>query len=74
MTLDYVSVFVMDAKSLIIELGDYARLADKIGMSRTAVANWKHRNVIPRTSWPEMIERFPRMVTLAKLRQTENVG
>lgn len=64
----------MDAKTLIVELGDYADLATRIGVSASATANWKHRNVIPRTAWPEILTAFPRKVTLARLLETERAA
>lgn len=61
----------MDAKSLIIELGDYVAVAQKIGVTVSQTANWKHRNIIPRKVWPDLLEKFPRKVTMARLKATE---
>jgi transposase len=61
----------MDAKTLIIELGDYAKVAARLSRSASTVANWKSRNRIPRERWPDMIEAYPRRVTVAKLLAAE---
>lgn len=62
----------MDAKNLIIELGDYVKLAARLERSASTVANWKSRNRIPRDMWPDLLEKFPRKVTMSRLRATES--
>lgn len=64
----------MDAKTLIIELGDYVAVGERVGVSAQTVATWKTRNSIPRHVWPDMLEAFPRRVTMSKLRQTERAA
>ena len=66
-------VLLMDAKSLIVELGDYALVAEKLGQPAGTVAAWKSRNKIPRTVWPDLLEGYPRKVTMARLRKTEEL-
>lgn len=61
----------MDAKTLIIHLGDYNRVAEKLGCAASTVGAWKTRNRIPRSSWPDLLALYPRRVTLEKLRLTE---
>lgn len=38
-----------------------------------AIALWRHRNKIPRTSWPEIIDAFPG-TTLDELKAVEAAG
>lgn len=61
----------MDAKALIADLGKYTGVAARLGLNARTVATWQHRNAIPRASWPDLIEKFPRKVTLARLLETE---
>lgn len=48
-------------------------IATALGMKPAAVRMWKLRNRIPRTAWPDLIERVPG-VTLDSLRKLEAAG
>jgi len=61
----------MDAKSLIIDLGDYTAVAAKTGIGASTVANWKWRNHIPRSAWPDLLDAFKGRLSMAKLKETE---
>lgn len=58
------------AAALIDELGGRKAVADVTGKDVGAVDVWKHRNRIPRTSWPELQKAHP-AVTLDRLLETE---
>jgi hypothetical protein len=69
----------MTAVELIDHLGGPAKIAAAIeassgGSGNTpnagAIALWRHRNKVPRTAWPELIEAFAE-VTLDVLKATE---
>lgn len=55
---------------LIDEKGGPAAFAKAIGREPTAVRMMKHRDRIPRSVWPEVVEAFPD-VTLDDLRDIE---
>lgn len=50
--------------------GGPAKFAEAIGQTPGVVRAWKHRGIIPRSAWPEIIEAFPDL-TLARLKQLE---
>jgi hypothetical protein len=58
------------AASIIDEKGGPAVFAELVGKSAGAVRVWKHRNQIPRDSWPEIIKAFPD-ITLDRLCASE---
>ena len=37
------------------------RLASLLGLTNDAVYSWSHRNIIPRSVWPELILAFSEM-------------
>jgi hypothetical protein len=69
-------VSVMDAKTLIDELGHYTVVARKIGVAPGVVATWRSRNAIPKASWPDLMTAYPRKASLLRLKATaqERVG
>lgn len=50
--------------------GGPTKVASATGYKPGAVALWRHRNKIPRSAWPEIVEAFPE-ITLAKLKAME---
>jgi len=64
----------MNAKTLLDELGTYSEVAAKIGVAPGVVATWRSRNAIPRAAWPDLMLRYPRKATLAKLLATDTVA
>jgi len=63
-------VSVMDAKTLLDELGPYTVVARKIGVAPGVVATWRSRNAIPKASWPDLMLAFPRKASLSRLMVT----
>ena len=58
------------AAEIIDENGGAAAFALRVGRSAGAVRLWKHRNLIPRDAWPEIIQAFPE-VTMERLLGSE---
>jgi hypothetical protein len=56
---------------LVGDLGGVQIVAEKLNKSHSAIRMWAHRNVVPRSVWPELISAFPKQLTLAKLRDIE---
>lgn len=50
--------------------GGPAKIAEETGHGAGAIALWRHRNKIPRTAWPEIMEAYAD-VTLAELKEME---
>ncbi len=46
-----------DFKSWIESKGG-RKLAEKLGLSENTIYSWSHRNVIPRSVWPDVILAF----------------
>lgn len=46
-------------------------IAEVLPITDGAVRLWKHRKIIPRTAWPDLIEKFPGKVSMDDLRSTE---
>ena len=61
----------MDAKALIIDLGDYGAIAKKTGINSNTVASWKARNNIPRRAWPDLLDAYKGRLSMAKLKKAE---
>jgi hypothetical protein len=49
----------ISAVDFIDQKGGPAAVARATGHKAGAVALWRHRNKLPRTAWPEIIEAFP---------------
>ena len=62
----------MDASQIITQCGGTAGFAGALGVSTGVVRMWRHRNRIPRSVWPEVIEAFP-AVTLDALKASETL-
>lgn len=45
-------------------------IAEKLGVPAGRVRVWKHRNVVPRSAWAELIDAFPD-ITLDQLKAGE---
>lgn len=60
----------MTAIQFIDARGGPAVIARATGYRPGAVALWRHRNKLPRTAWPEIMEAFPD-VTLDHLKAIE---
>lgn len=58
------------AAQFIDDHGGPSAVAKATGYGAGAVSLWRHRNKLPRTAWPEIIEAFP-AVTLAALKDIE---
>lgn len=58
------------AVQFIDENGGPAAIARATGYASGAVHLWRHRNKIPRTAWPEILEAFP-VVTIGDLKVIE---
>jgi hypothetical protein len=65
-----VRVMAITAAHLIDEKGGPTAVAATVGKSPGAVRVWKHRDRIPRESWPEIMKAYPD-VTLERLIATE---
>lgn len=63
-------VGMASAADIIDQLGKPAEVAAKIGVEAVVVRMWKHRNKVPRTAWPEILQAYPE-VTMAALLGTE---
>lgn len=50
--------------------GGPAAVARATGYAAGAVSLWRHRNKLPRTAWPEILEAYP-TVSLADLKAIE---
>lgn len=61
------------AAHIIDSKGGPASVAAVTGKTPGAVRVWKHRNLIPREAWPEVMTAFPD-ITLAKLIATEKAA
>jgi hypothetical protein len=60
----------MTATDYIDAKGGPAVVARLTGYKPGAVALWRHRNKLPRTAWPEILEAFPE-TTIAELKAIE---
>jgi hypothetical protein len=58
------------AADIIDQLGKPAEVAAKIGVDPVVVRMWKHRNKLPRTMWPELLQAYP-SITMDALLKTE---
>lgn len=58
------------ASQFIDEKGGPAAVASKVGRKSGAVRLWKHRGVLPRDAWPEIVDAYPDM-TLDRLKEIE---
>lgn len=56
---------------IITALGGPKKVATAIRHNENAVSVWKHRAVIPRRWWPDLIDAFPETIDLETLRATE---
>jgi len=56
---------------LVGELGGVQAVAEQLNKSPGAIRNWAHRNTVPRSVWPELLDAFPSL-TLDKLKAVEN--
>lgn len=70
MTSRYVPTVNTETASDVIEAKGVAAFADALVMPRETVRQWKHRNILPRSKWPEIMDAFPDL-TLARLRRME---
>jgi len=59
------------AAEIIVDLGGPKAIAESTPHKEGTIWVWKHRGKIPRTAWPDLIEAFPKKVSLDDLRQTE---
>ena len=59
-----------NAIQFIDEHGGPAAIARATGYAAGAVHLWRHRNKVPRTAWPEILEAFPN-VSIADLKAVE---
>lgn len=66
------NVFVMSetVAQIIIEKGGPLAVATRVGWAAGAVRAWKHRGVIPRDAWPDLMREFPD-ITLERLIASE---
>lgn len=53
-----ISIMVKDASSFIDAKGGNAAVAKATGYKAGAVGLWRHRNRIPRSAWPEILQAF----------------
>ena len=60
----------MNAAEFIDKKGGPAAVARATGYKPGAVALWRHRNKLPRTAWPEIIDAYPD-ITLSELKAIE---
>lgn len=58
---------------LIDAQGGTQTFAEKVGRTPNNVRVWRHRGVLPRDAWPEVLEAFPD-VTLDALKATERAA
>lgn len=58
------------ASQFIDEKGGPAAVAQKVGRKSGAVRLWKHRDILPRDAWPEIVDAYPDM-TLDRLKEIE---
>lgn len=63
----------MNASDFIDAKGGPASVARSTGYKPGAVALWRHRNKLPRSAWPEILEAFPD-TTIADLKAIEAVS
>lgn len=63
----------MNASDFIDVKGGPAAVARSTGYKPGAVALWRHRNKLPRSAWPEIIDAFPG-VTMDELRAIETAS
>lgn len=52
------------------ELGGATNVAKRTGKTPSAVRMWVHRDVVPRSVWPDLLEAFPDL-TLKRLKEIE---
>lgn len=64
---------VQSAIDFIDSRGGPTKVAGATGKKPGAVALWRHRNRLPRSAWPDIIDAFPE-VTLDQLREIERVS
>jgi len=55
------------------DLGGAQAVADRLGMKASSVRMWVHRNRVPRSAWPEILEAY-KSVKLKDLRAIEQAG
>lgn len=55
------------------DLGGAQAVADKLGRKPNAVRMWVHRNVLPRSAWPELLDAY-KAVKLKDLQAVERAG
>lgn len=60
----------MTPAEFIDENGGPTVIARRTGRRPGAVALWRHRNKIPRSAWPELLDAFPQL-TMDDLRCIE---
>jgi hypothetical protein len=60
-------------RKLIDALGGTQAVAETLSLEPRTVQMWKFRKRIPRTRWPELIEKYPQL-TLDALRAAEARG
>jgi hypothetical protein len=59
-------------EQIIDDLGGAAAIARAVPVVKEgAIRVWKHRKIIPRAAWPDLIEAFPDQLSLEVLRQAE---
>lgn len=63
----------MTAAEFIDGKGGPATVARATGYKPGAVALWRHRNKLPRSAWPEIMEAFPG-TTIETLKAIESVS
>lgn len=61
---------MMTAAEFIDAKGGPAQVSRDTGHKAGAVALWRHRNKLPRSAWPELMEAYPD-VSLASLKAIE---
>lgn len=61
------------AAQIIDSKGGSSAVASDIGKTAGAVRVWKHRNLIPRDAWPDLMTTYSD-ITLAMLIEAERLG
>jgi hypothetical protein len=59
------------AADIINSLGGPAKIAEVTPHKAGTVSLWKHRGIIPRRAWPDLIDAFPGKVSMSALRAAE---
>ena len=59
------------AADILDQLGKPAEVAARIGVDAVVVRMWKHRNKVPRTVWPELLQAYPTLTMGALLKSEQ---